>query len=77
MQFSKTIKTSDEILNRLFPICRSITGNGLRESLGIIKEYIPELSIQEFPSSKQVFDWTIPKEWNIREIGRASCRERV
>ena len=67
MQFSKTIKTSDEILNRLFLICRSITGNGVRESLGIIKEYIPELSIQEFPTGKQVFDWTIPKEWNIRD----------
>lgn len=51
-------------IQRLFPICRSITGNGNRETLNILKEIIP-LAIKEYPSGQQVFDWIIPKEWNI------------
>jgi len=54
------------LMKRLFPICRSITGNGVRETLNIIKEYIP-IEIHEVPSGTHVFDWTIPKEWNIRD----------
>ena len=50
----------------LFPICRSITGNGLRETLGLVKRHIP-LTTHEIPSGTKVFDWTVPKEWNIRE----------
>jgi len=50
----------------LYPICRSITGNGIRETLGLIGERIP-LRILEVPSGTQVFDWTVPKEWNIRD----------
>jgi aminopeptidase-like protein len=50
----------------LFPICRSITGEGIRETLRRIGERIP-LEIHEVPSGTQVFDWTVPKEWNIRE----------
>jgi len=50
--------------DRLWPICRSITGNGLRESLDIINEIVP-LKITEVPSGAKVFDWTVPKEWNI------------
>jgi aminopeptidase-like protein len=50
----------------LYPICRSITGNGFRETLNIIKEHIP-LEVHEVPSGTQVFDWTVPKEWNIRD----------
>jgi aminopeptidase-like protein len=50
----------------LFPICRSITGNGIRETLAKIGETIP-LAISEVPTGTQVFDWTIPKEWNIRD----------
>ena len=52
---------------RLFPIGRSLTGAGVRESLGLIREQIPELEIQSVPSGTQVFDWTVPKEWEIRE----------
>lgn len=56
-----------EILkDKLFPICRSITGNGLRESLKIINEIVP-LKIIEVPTGTKVFDWEIPKEWNIND----------
>ena len=50
----------------LFPICRSITGDGIRKTLSIIGERIP-LKLFEVPTGTEVFDWTVPKEWNIRE----------
>ena len=54
-----------ELIKKLYPICRSITGNGVRESLDIIKEEIPTLDVIEIPSGTKVYDWTVPKEWNI------------
>lgn len=56
-----------KIAERIFPICRSITGNGVRQTLGILKEYLPELEIKEVSSGTECFDWTIPKEWNIKD----------
>ena len=50
----------------LYPICRSITGNGIRRTLAMIQERIP-LRIHEVPTGAPVFDWTVPKEWNIRD----------
>ena len=52
----------------LFPICRSITGNGVRETLAYINQELDQaLNIVEVPTGTPVFDWTIPKEWNIKD----------
>jgi len=55
------------LAKRLWPINRSITGDGVRETLSILKELLPELVICEVPSGTQVFDWTIPKEWRVND----------
>ena len=54
------------LMKELYPICRSITGDGVRETLRIIKKRIP-LEMQEVPSGTKVFDWTVPLEWNVSD----------
>ena len=51
----------------LFPINRSITGKGVRDTLFFIKGIVPNLEIRRIPSGEKVFDWTVPKEWEINE----------
>jgi aminopeptidase-like protein len=52
------------LAGRLYPICRSISGNGLRETLRILGGHVP-LALTEVPSGTQVYDWEVPPEWNI------------
>jgi aminopeptidase-like protein len=53
--------------NDLFPICRSITGEGVRKTLNYCKNLHPEILIKKFHSGEKVFDWVIPDEWNIKD----------
>ncbi len=55
------------LAKRLFPINRSLTGAGVRETLNILKEYCTTMSIHEIPSGTKVFDWEVPNEWWIDE----------
>jgi len=52
---------------RLFPVCRSITGPGFRETLAFFRSLAPELTVHSVPSGTTAFDWEIPDEWTIRD----------
>lgn len=59
-------KALHDFVAELYPLCRSITGEGVRETLRLVQKRIP-LDIHEVASGTQVFDWTVPLEWNIRD----------
>ena len=66
-----------ELASTIYPICRSITGDGVRETLDHIARRL-ELEVHEVPSGTQVFDWTIPREWSIRDAFiKNSAGERI
>lgn len=59
-------ETIHALASRIFPVCRSITGKGVRDTIDILRDYI-DLQCHEVPSGTRVFDWIIPDEWNIRD----------
>jgi aminopeptidase-like protein len=64
---SETIgRDAYELLRRLFPLCRSLAGEGVRATFDVLEEEIP-ITRTEIPSGTKVFDWTVPDEWNIRD----------
>lgn len=56
-----------ELAKEMFPICRSITGPGVRETFDILRRYMPDMKLYEVPTGTKVYDWTVPNEWTIRE----------
>ncbi len=56
-----------QLAKKLWPLNRSISGEGVRESLDVISKYIPNINIKSIPSGTKVFDWTVPKEWKVKE----------
>ena len=65
------------LIRDLYPICRSITGDGFRQTLARLNEEVP-IEVHEVASGTQVFDWTVPREWNIRDaFVKNSSGERV
>lgn len=65
------------LLERLYPICRSITGEGVRETLHLLQDVIA-LNMFEIPSGTPVFDWTVPREWNIKDAYvKSSTGEKI
>jgi aminopeptidase-like protein len=66
IDFDKEGGVAYALVERLYPFCRSITGNGVRRSLRLLRETIP-LALAEVVSHTRVFDWTVPDEWNVRD----------
>ena len=56
-----------KLCEKMFPYCRSITGDGVRETVNALKEVQPKIKVYEVPSGEKSFDWTVPKEWRIKD----------
>ena len=66
-----------QLISELFPICRSITGNGVRQTLRLIQQHV-SLQVHEVPTGTKVLDWTVPREWNVEDAYvRNSAGEKV
>ena len=59
-----------QLAGRLFPICRSITGSGVRETLAILRKFL-DVEIKFISSRTEVFDWLVPDEWNVSEAWKS------
>jgi aminopeptidase-like protein len=67
-----------KLVAELYPICRSITGDGVRRTLEIVDRELGGLEVSEVPTGTQVLDWTVPREWNVRDAWVANAAgERV
>ena len=66
----------DKLFDELYPICRSITGEGIRKSFKIISKHIP-LKIHSVRSGTKVFDWSIPKEWKLKRAFLSDMNDKI
>lgn len=64
---------ANALLHRLFPLCRSLTGDGVRQTLAILRE-VADFEIYEVPSGTAAYDWVVPEEWNVRDAYIANSR---
>jgi aminopeptidase-like protein len=64
-----------DLIAQLYPICRSISGDGVRETFELLRPFV-DLDVKEVPTGTAVFDWTVPREWNIREAWIADADGR-
>ena len=65
-----------KLVAELYPICRSITGDGVRRTLEIVERELGGLAVSEVPTGTQVLDWTVPREWNVRDAWVADAAGR-
>lgn len=72
---AETVRDADELLRQLFPICRSLSGDGVRDTLATLKG-IAKFGLVEIPSGTSCYDWTVPKEWNIEDAFIADVHGR-
>ena len=66
-----------KLVAELYPICRSITGDGVRRTLEIVERELGGLEVSEVPTGTQVLDWTVPREWNVRDAWVADGAGRL